>query len=175
MGEPSKTSVDGGVGHLAVHVEGMHAPELTFSFERPQSRVGVGGAFGAHVLFVAVAIFIATYAPTPSVSAPPQREALPSDIVWLDTPGPGGGGGGGGNQMPEPPKKAEIPGKEAISVPVKPPLPDAIRTSVSTVPSAFISKIHTAPRSVPPVSSFLAATARSKTPSPFTSPIPTSA
>ncbi len=121
MAEQGKTSVDGGVGHLAVHVEGMHAPELTFSFERPQSRVGVGGAFGAHLLFLAVAIYIATYAPAPGVSAPPQREALPSDIVWLDTPGPGGGGGGGGNQMPEPPKKAEIPGKEAISVPVKPP------------------------------------------------------
>jgi TonB family protein len=42
-------------------------------------------------------------------------------IVWLAAPGPGGGGGGG-NQMPDPPKQAEVPGKEEISVPpeVKP-------------------------------------------------------
>ena len=39
----------------------------------------------------------------------------------MQEPGPGGGGGGGGNQMPEPPKKAEVPGKEAISVPVTRP------------------------------------------------------
>jgi TonB family protein len=57
----------------------------------------------------------------------PVREAilpdrLPNEIVWLAEPGPGGGGGGGGNQMKEPPKKAELPGKDKISVPVvKPP------------------------------------------------------
>ncbi len=41
------------------------------------------------------------------------------DIVWLNEPGPGGGGGGGGNKTPEPPKKAELPGKEKITVPVE--------------------------------------------------------
>ena len=47
---------------------------------------------------------------------------MPSDIVWLNSPGPGGGGGGGGNKSPDPPKKAELPGKEKITVPVaKPP------------------------------------------------------
>jgi hypothetical protein len=34
------------------------------------------------------------------------------NITWLQAPGPGGGGGGGGNKMPEPSRKAEIPGKE---------------------------------------------------------------
>lgn len=44
------------------------------------------------------------------------------DIIWLDQPGPGGGGGGGGNKMPEPPKKAELPGKDNLTVPAaKPP------------------------------------------------------
>ena len=47
---------------------------------------------------------------------------MPTDIVWLNSPGPGGGGGGGGNKSPDPPKKAELPGKEKITVPVaKPP------------------------------------------------------
>jgi TonB family protein len=44
-------------------------------------------------------------------------------IIWLPEKGPGGGGGGGGNKMPEPPRKAELPGKEKITVPVeKPPV-----------------------------------------------------
>jgi protein TonB len=51
-------------------------------------------------------------------------DRLSDQIVWLSQPGPGGGGGGGGNKMPEPPKKAELPGKEKITVPVaKPPAP----------------------------------------------------
>ena len=42
-------------------------------------------------------------------------------IVWLNEPGPGGGGGGGGNHMKEPPKVAELPGKDKITVPVAKP------------------------------------------------------
>jgi periplasmic protein TonB len=42
-------------------------------------------------------------------------------IVWLNEPGPGGGGGGGGNHMPDPPKVAEKPGKDKITVPVAKP------------------------------------------------------
>ena len=48
--------------------------------------------------------------------------SIPADIIWRTEPGPGGGGGGGGNQMKEPPRKAELPGKEKLSVPVvRPP------------------------------------------------------
>ena len=43
------------------------------------------------------------------------------DIVWLAQPGPGGGGGGGGNRMKEPPRPAELPGKDKITVPVEKP------------------------------------------------------
>lgn len=123
MAETTDPRLNTDAGHLAVHLEGVHAPDLTFSFERPQSRVGVGASIATHVVFAAIAIFIATYGPSPSISMPAQREALPSDIVWLDVPGPGGGGGGGGNQTPEPPKKAEVPGREEISVPVTRPDP----------------------------------------------------
>lgn len=42
------------------------------------------------------------------------------DIVWLAQPGPGGGGGGG-NRMKEPPRPAELPGKDKITVPVEKP------------------------------------------------------
>ena len=56
-----------------------------------------------------------------------RRRVAPREVhadrhLWLNSPGPGGGGGGGGNKSPEPPKKAELPGKEKITVPVaKPP------------------------------------------------------
>lgn len=125
MAESTPASqVNTDAGHLSVHIEGLRQPEPTFSFEHPQSRVGVSASIVSHALFAAVAIFIATYAPAPSTKSPVQPDRLPDSIVWLSQPGPGGGGGGGGNQMQEPPKKAEVPGKEKISVPaVQPPAP----------------------------------------------------
>jgi len=111
-------------GHVAVQVEGLHAPELTFSFEHRQSRVGVGAAFGTHVFFALVVLFLMYYAPSPNAGGPQAPMEYPKEIVWIPQAGPGGGGGGGGNQMPDPPKKAELPGKEKITVPVtKPPAP----------------------------------------------------
>jgi protein TonB len=112
-------SVNPDAGHLTV-LKGLHPPELTFSFERPRSGVGVGASIATHIIFFAIAVFIATYGPMPSAISP-RDDRLPSNIVWLQEPGPGGGGGGGGNKMPEPPKKAEVPGKQAISVPVTRP------------------------------------------------------
>jgi periplasmic protein TonB len=41
------------------------------------------------------------------------------NIIWLVEPGPGGGGGGGGNKMKAPPRQAELPGKNAVTVPVE--------------------------------------------------------
>ena len=46
----------------------------------------------------------------------PGRSIIRSS--WLTEPGPGGGGGGGGNKMQEPARKAELPGKDKITVPV---------------------------------------------------------
>ena len=47
-------------------------------------------------------------------------------IIWIADEGPGGGGGGGGNQMKDPPRKAELPGKAEITVPVaRPPRMEA--------------------------------------------------
>jgi TonB family protein len=72
----------------------------------------------------ALAVWVVTH---PSVAPTTAKviDNLSDQIVWLDVPGPGGGGGGGGNERPEPPKKAELKGKEKITVPVqKPPAPD---------------------------------------------------
>jgi hypothetical protein len=103
--KPAETAANEN-GHVAVQVEGLHAPELTFSFEHRQSRVGVGAAFGTHVFFALVVLFLMYYAPNPNAGAPQGPIEYPKEIVWIPQAGPGGGGGGGGNQMPDPPKKA---------------------------------------------------------------------
>src|SRR2546428_13945587 len=58
-----------------------------------------------------------------------------SPTIWLGELGPGGGGGGGGNRMKEPPRPAEDPGKDKITVPVqKPPKLEAQQARVEPNP-----------------------------------------
>jgi protein TonB len=92
--------------------------ELNFAFEQRRSGVGVGASVAAHVGAALILLLALRFAPEPNAA-----EFLPdppvNDIVWLAVPGPGGGGGGGGNKAPEPPRKAELPGKDKITVPVE--------------------------------------------------------
>jgi periplasmic protein TonB len=109
--------------HLTLGLEGR-PPEVHFLFEQQEKRLG--GALGASVLthaaFVALAFLIINLVPD-RVGQAILPDRANEDIVWLAAPGPGGGGGGG-NSMPEPPKKAELPGQDKITVPaVKPPEP----------------------------------------------------
>lgn len=108
-------------GHLAVRVEGLRPPEPMFSFERQAARLpnALAGSLGAHILIVLIGVAMTMFAPSTKVV---HRHEPTREIVWLVSPGPGGGGGGGGENTPEPPRKAELPGKEKITVPaVKPP------------------------------------------------------
>jgi TonB family protein len=67
-------------------------------------------------------VFLSRLPITPESTAAILPDQPNSNIIWLQQPGPGGGGGGGGNRMKEPPRKAELPGKDKITVPVaKPP------------------------------------------------------
>lgn len=119
-GVPFSTSA----GHLTVHLDDSRASDVPFLFEEQLKRKRGLGASGAsavfHVVFfvfVIVMARIAPPAPAPLVAEMPNKQ-----IIWLSTPGPGGGGGGGGNKMAAPPRKAELPGKEAIAVPVTKPV-----------------------------------------------------
>jgi periplasmic protein TonB len=119
---PLANGVNTSAGHLSVRVEGLHPVDLPFLFERQQpKRMGASlvGSFAFQALFATLLIFASRHvAESPGAFLP---TLLNSDIVWLAEPGPGGGGGGGGNKMPEPPRQAELPGKDKITVPVEKP------------------------------------------------------
>jgi TonB family protein len=122
--DPGGARANLSAGHLSVHVEGAHPPEISFSFERPSTRMVPSLAAGLAVQAAAVVLILILNASGIGISS--RAATLPEEpsnqIVWISQPGPGGGGGGGGNQMKDPPRKAEMPGKDKITVPVtKPP------------------------------------------------------
>ena len=85
---------------------------------------------------MAVAMFLLIrYAPRPITAAAVPPEQPNTHIVWLSEPGPGGGGGGGGNKMKEPPRAAELPGKDKITVPVEKPKKLEVQQQVKNEPN----------------------------------------
>jgi TonB family protein len=90
--------------------------------EAQARRIGGGLSISllTHIAGFLVLLFVMSLPGSPL--SPPPRFDMPHDIVWIAQEGPGGGGGGGGNKMPDPPRKAELPGPQKITVPVaKPP------------------------------------------------------
>ncbi len=111
-------------GHLYVRVAAGPA-EVHFMFEQQEKRLG--GAMGASVVthgaFLLIILLLIRLAPEAGSHAM-LLDRTPRSIIWLAEPGAGGGGGGGGNQQKEPIKKAELSGKDKLTVPVaKPPEP----------------------------------------------------
>jgi protein TonB len=117
MAESTTTQPAASVGHLSVHLEGQHPPDVPFLFERTQKRFS--GAMGfsllAHGAAVLLVVLVIRYSPAGQMVSDAFHN--PKDIVWLSQPGPGGGGGGGGNQSKEPPAKLELP--KTVPTPVR--------------------------------------------------------
>jgi periplasmic protein TonB len=114
---PSTGSPKRAPGSHITHVLADRPVDVSFSFEHPQSRVGIGASVASHVVMAVIAFLVIRYQPEAQSIEPVPDQT--EDLIWLNMPGPGGGGGGGGNKAPEPPKKAELPGKEKITVPIE--------------------------------------------------------
>jgi TonB family protein len=101
-----------------------HGADVPFLLDRPQGRLqgSIGLSLLAHFGVALIFLFASQILPEPTRAIETPRNLQNYNIVWLPEPGPGGGGGGGGNRSPEPPRAAELPGKERLTVPVaKPP------------------------------------------------------
>ncbi len=114
------------LGHLSVRLDHLHPKDEMFAFETQTGRLSraMGVSFVTHVVAGVGLLFLAAWLPT--IGEPidaRDADAFPvlDQITWLAEPGPGGGGGGGGNQSIEPPRLAELPGKDRITVPVEKP------------------------------------------------------
>jgi periplasmic protein TonB len=121
--QPGGSHAKHAAGPLSVRGEGPPSHELNFLVGQQSKRLLPAFLTSAliDVSVVVILVLLNRYgvALTSSTAVLPDE---PSDkIVWLSQPGPGGGGGGGGNKMPDPPKVAELPGKDKLTVPVEKP------------------------------------------------------
>src|SRR5262245_15173811 len=101
--------------------------EVRFLFENDQKRIGnaMGASAVGHGIALVICLLVARAMADPATQAS-LLSRLPEQIVWLAQPGPGGGGGGG-NKSPEPPRKAEAPGKQEVTIPaIKTPVPEEV-------------------------------------------------
>ena len=119
--QPVAATESTSAGHLSIHVEGLHPHDVPFLFEQQPKRMGVSLLASAafEILMASLLILASRYAPVSTTTFLPEQ--FNTNMVWLAEPGPGGGGGGGGNQMKEPPRQAELPGKDKLTVPVEKP------------------------------------------------------
>ena len=116
--QPSKSQ------HLTVRPDDGRPGDVRFMFEGlPQEQLGrvLGGSALSHGAVVALWFLFVWLVPDPIREAI-LPDFLPRQLVFLAEPGPGGGGGGG-NKLPEPPKPAELAGREEINVPALEPEP----------------------------------------------------
>src|SRR5262245_28339990 len=108
-------------GHLSVRVDSNHPDEIDFSLDQEPRRLTASFVASAafDVAFLGLLIWVASLPVKPYAASAVLPETPNTSIIWLAEPGPGGGGGGGGNRMKEPPRQAEMPGKDKITVPVE--------------------------------------------------------
>jgi periplasmic protein TonB len=110
---------------------------LVRSYSRRAPAFGV--SLACHLIFFAVLLVLVRQGSrAPIASAPEPDRAIPR-MVWLKASGPGGGGGGGGNGKKDPPRRAERPGRDAITVPAAKPVAHDFSKPASVEPAALPS------------------------------------
>jgi TonB family protein len=130
-------------GPLTVRADG---PGREFTFLVGQQSKRLVPAFFTSFLFdagiVLLLVLLNRYGVGLTSSAANLPEELNEHIVWLNEPGPGGGGGGGGNKMKEPPKVAELPGKDKITVPVEKPPKLEVKLEAKNEPPPQVEQLN---------------------------------
>jgi TonB family protein len=138
-GPPAKPTA----GPLSVRADG---PGREFTFLVGQQSKRLVPAFLTSFLFdagiVLLLVLLNRYGVALTSSAATLPEELNEHIVWLNEPGPGGGGGGGGNKMKEPPKVAELPGKDKITVPVEKPPKLEVKLEAKNEPPPQVEQLN---------------------------------
>ena len=89
-----------------------------FGQSQQRSAGALAVSFGIHAAIFGLAVWVATR-PAVAPRSANTADRVTHEIVWLDAPGPAGGGGSGGNERPEPIRRAQLPGKDPITVPVQ--------------------------------------------------------
>lgn len=87
------------------------------SVAHPERARGALWSAVAHVALGLLAVTVARYQPAKAVSVTDQGRP-PAQMVWVaaDAAAAGGGGQGGGNQRAQPPRPAEAPGRDPLTV-----------------------------------------------------------
>jgi protein TonB len=137
-GPPAKLTA----GPLSVRADGPR--ELTFLVGQQSKRL-VPAFFTSFLLdagIVLLLVMLNRYGVSLTSSAATLPEEPNEHIVWLNEPGPGGGGGGGGNKMKEPPKVAELPGKDKITVPVEKPPKLEVKLEAKNEPPPQLEQLN---------------------------------
>lgn len=119
VGQAGETRVNTSAGHLSLHVEGAHPADIEFTFDLQPKRMSAAFVASGVIQIIVVVMLVVASRLHPASASALLPEEPNKNIIWLSEPGPGGGGGGGGNKMKEPPRKAELPGKDKLTVPVE--------------------------------------------------------
>ena len=103
-------------------------------------RGRVGNALSVSLLTHLAAFLLLLFVMSRLPGDHPPAKNTSEPLSYIPTiPQPGRGGGGSGNDRPEPPRKTELPGHEALTVPViTPPKPDPELTKERPAPEQQI-------------------------------------
>jgi hypothetical protein len=118
---------------LSLRPEGEGADVRVLFQHQSTSGTRVLSGTLVHIAAAALLLLVSRLVPEKVYDALiPQR--LSEKLVWLVQSGPGGGGGGG-NKSPDPPPRAQLKGRQEISVPaIAPPEPQPVEPEKITEP-----------------------------------------
>ncbi len=107
---------------------------------RPERRRGAVLSAGVHLAVGLLVFGVARHQPAEGRhdSAPVRP---PARMIWVptDSPAAGGGGRGGGNRRPEPPRRAEAPGRDTLTVRPAPSVAPAPTPAPATEPESTVA------------------------------------